>query len=281
VLKDSLSQKRKILMFKTTLQVNTDGTPKSYHPLDLKGNINAINSIGNAVTIKKKGSGINLFFTEYSKAISIFEKYRDNNYKDFGGYSIKWDNVLIGEKINGSKIPCIFKTGEYKGFYSSATSLTNNLSLNKGECECNNQVNPLKIPAFVLPKGINFLKDYGARVGDLLLAYSPITKSIVFGIINDEGPNDKLGEASVLMNMLLLKIDSLPKKKSDTYKLVINEKVFILIIPNSKEKYKIPNENYSKENIEARTKHILREQFALLNEKDILDLFMQYENLLK
>ncbi|MCB9037266.1 MAG: hypothetical protein H6557_11660 [Lewinellaceae bacterium] len=42
---DSLDQK--LILFQTTLQVNTDGTPLSYHPQDLGGKTKALNTIGN------------------------------------------------------------------------------------------------------------------------------------------------------------------------------------------------------------------------------------------
>lgn len=214
--------------------------------------------------------------TKFSEGISAFEKFRDNNYEQLPDYDIVWDNVLIAETVNGKKIPCIIKTGEYKGYYSSATSLKNNLVGDKGECECNNQVNPLKIPAFVLPKGENLLKEQGVRVGDLLAIYNPATNVIVYGVINDEGPKEKIGEASVSMNMLLKNVTTLPKNKKYTYGLVIKEKVYVLIIPMSKE-YKFSNEIYTKENIEERTKSILSEKFALLNENDLILLFKKFD----
>lgn len=276
VLKDSINKIDNILIFKTDLQVNTDGTPISYHPFDLKGEKFSINNIGNAATVKKKNSNENLFMTKYSEGIAAFEKFRDNNYEQLKDYDIVWDNVLIPERKNGKKKPCIIKTGEYKGYFSSATSLKNNLKTDKGECDCNNQVNPLKIPAFVLPKGENFMKEQGVKVGDLLVIYNPTTNKVVYGVINDEGPKEKLGEASVYMNMLLKNKTTLPKNKQDTYDLAIKENVYILIIPMSKE-YKFSNEIFTKENIEKRTKSILSEKFSLLNENDLILLFNKFD----
>ncbi|MEI7897694.1 MAG: hypothetical protein WCJ26_11715 [bacterium] len=50
-----------LILSKTTLQVNMDGTPVSYHPDDLQGKVKAINTIGNAVAIYKNLSDMNLF----------------------------------------------------------------------------------------------------------------------------------------------------------------------------------------------------------------------------
>src|SRR5688572_28917428 len=51
---------KKLILFQTKLQVNTDGTPISYHPYDLRGGEKAINTLGNAIAVFKKGSNKNL-----------------------------------------------------------------------------------------------------------------------------------------------------------------------------------------------------------------------------
>jgi len=143
--------------------------------------------------------------------------------------------VLIPEKINGIEKPCIIKTGEYKGYFSSATSLTNGLTTDKGECECNNQVNPLKVPALVLAGGNdNIVRKYGAKIGDLLVAYNPENNKVVYAIINDSGPKHNLGEGSVLLNMKLLDRSEFPKTRKDTYKLATANDIIIAVIPGSK-----------------------------------------------
>jgi hypothetical protein len=227
----------KIVMFKTNLQVNTDGTPISYHPYDLSGSSKAINTIGNAVVVRKNGSNTNLFLDKnsYGEALKIFKQYRDSNYEVIPkGYTITWSNVLVPRYVNGFSKPCIIEDGEFKGYFGSATSLKNDLTTNRGECGCDNQVNPLKIPALVLVGGSkNILKDYNVQLGDLVLAYNPKNNVLVYAIINDFGPKHNLGEGSVLLNMLLLKKKEIPKNRKDSYKLICKD-IIISIIPGSR-----------------------------------------------
>lgn len=268
LLKDSTTE-NKLIFFKTSLAVNTDGTPLSYHPFDLRGYSKALNNIGNAIVINRDGSTDNLCLTNYGEAISVFEKYRDSKYEMIpSGYSITWTNVLIPVIENGIIKPCIIKTGEYAGYFASATSLKNGLVNNKGECECENQVNSLKVQSFVVPSGNNLIKRFGALVGDLLVAYNPVNSKLVFAIINDEGPPNKLGEGSVLLNMSLLDKKIFPKNKKDTYQLAIKNEILIAIIPNSKE-FNIERP-YTAENVNSRV-HNLLNKMGFENDREIID----------
>ncbi len=55
----------------------------------------------------------------------------------------------------------------------------------------------MTVPALVLLGGNNVVKKYGAKVGDLLVAYNPKTQIFISAIIGDSGPNDLLGAASM------------------------------------------------------------------------------------
>jgi len=254
LLRDSASHKQ-LILFKTNLHVNTDGTPLSYHPYDLNGDSLALNTIGNAVAVRKNGSNKNLCLSKstYKEAIRVYQQFRNSEYKTVpAGYSITWNNVLIADTVDGRKVPCVFKSGPYKGYYSSATSLKNALSGNKGECQCEDQVNPLKIPALVMVGGSdNIVRKYGGRLGDLIIAYNPKNDQLVYGIINDSGPDNNLGEGSVLLNMKLLGDSILPKNRKDVYKrLSISSDIVVGIIPGSNTYQVI--KPYSYENINIR-----------------------------
>lgn len=233
------SSEAKLILFQTMLQVNTDGTPISYHPFDLRGKTKAINTIGNAVAIYKDGVEGNIFLKQgyYAEAMTVFEQFRDSDYEITpSGYKINWKNVLIAEKTGEIEKPCIIKSGKYEGYYASATSLQNGLTTNRGDCDCNNQVNPLEVPALVLVGGKNNpLYENGARVGDLLVAYNPENGVVSYAIINDVGPSNKLGEGSVLLNMQITQNNEYPKTRKDTYQLTTNDKIIISVIPNSRE----------------------------------------------
>jgi hypothetical protein len=148
-------------------------------------------------------------------------------------------------------VPCVFKAGEFKGYFGSLTALTNGLTGDKGECEIDNQVNPMTVPALVLVGGQSVVKKFGAKVGDLLVVYHPKTQLFSSAIIGDTGPPDNLGEGSVLLNMKLLGVSVPPTKKAETFKLSIeNTQVLVAIIPDSRSFQEM--KPYTTENINQR-----------------------------
>ena len=125
-----------IILFQTTLRVNTDGSPLSYHPQDPRGRDKALNNICNAIVVKKVGSDVNLCRTSFGAAIGVFEKFRDANYQTVpDGFRITWANVLATTKSQGRHIPCVFASGAFQGYFGSLTALTNGLTGDKGECD--------------------------------------------------------------------------------------------------------------------------------------------------
>ncbi len=256
LLKKSGADPRKIILFQTMLRVNTDGAATSYHPFDPLGRVKALNNVCNAIAVRRSGSSANLCLNRatFSEAIRVFERFRDNDWTVPAGFRITWENVLPARIENGRKIPCVFQSGEFKGYFGSLTALTNGLPpVERGECEGDNQINSLKIPALVLVGGSNPVKDFGARVGDLLVAYNPATNLFSSAVIGDTGPADNLGEGSVALNMFLRGTTTLPTKKSDTFALNIERQgVLIAIIPGSNSfQHSTP---FSRENIESRVK---------------------------
>ena len=235
LLKDGASD-RKIILFQTNLRVNTDGSPLSYHPQDPRGRTKALNNICNGIAVRRVGSDSNLCFTAFGEAIRVFEKFRDSNFQTVPpGFRITWNKVLATVQENGKDVPCVFKSGEFKGYFGSLTALRNGLTTDRGECEVNDQVNPMTVPALVLAGGQHPVKDFGAKVGDLLIAYNPRTQLFTTAIIGDTGPADNLGEGSVALNMKLLGTTTPPTNKQETFQLSIeNTKVLIAIIPGSR-----------------------------------------------
>lgn len=258
LLKESTGPK-KIILFQTKLRVNTDGSPLSYHPQDPRGRVKALNNICNAIVVKEGQSEGNLCFTNFGKAISVFERFRDSGFRTVPpGFRITWANVLPTVKEDGKDVPCVFKSGVFEGYFGSLTALTNGLTHDRGECEIDNQVNPITVPALVLVGGQNVVKDFGAKVGDLLIAYDPRTQLFSSAIIGDTGPRDNLGEGSVLLNMKLLGITTAPTNKSETFRLSIeNAQVLIAIIPGSRSFRE--SKPYTADNINQRVRDWQRE----------------------
>jgi hypothetical protein len=273
----------KLILFKTNLAVNTDGIPISYHPYDLRGDSIALNSILNGIFVYRNSDGVNLSVPRpkgkysqaernkmASEAYSVIEKWRDSNYTRIPpGYKISWQSVLVASQAK----PCIFSTGKYKGYFASATALTNHLTSDLGECNCNNQVDPFVIPALVLAKNgdiKNPVRTYGGTLGDLVLAYNPANKNLVYAIIGDTGPEDNLGEGSVILNMKLKGQTSFPATKRETYNLATDKNIMICILPNSNS-YQLQRP-YTQENIKSRIASWFSAQ-GYTNETDLIQFF--------
>jgi len=260
---------KKLILFKTNLHVNTDGIPTSYHPFDLRGDSIALNTILNGASIYRLKDNIRISnpkkpnkFSDKEKtemrkeAYTVFEKFRDSNYDNVPvGYIINWKNVLI-EDTDGK--PCVFKKGKYKGYFASATALKNGLTINKGECECNNQVDPFEVPTLVLAGGQNIVKEYGAKVGNLVVAYNLTNHNLVYSIIGDTGPEENLGEGSVILNMKLLGKTTYPKTRKETYNIATGKDIMICVIPSSNQFNII--RPYTQENIKKRILNWFKEQ---------------------
>ena len=280
------TQGRKMILFKTGLQVNTDGAPVSYHPIDLKGDSIALNTILNAVAIYRKADSVRISNPpkKYSKernamakeAYTVFAKWRDSDYEIIPpGYSISWKSVLMPVKKNNIDKPCVLSNGEYKGYYVSGTSLTNGLTGDKGECDCNNFVNPFKVPNLVLAGGSNPVIKYGANIGDLLIAYNPATQKTVYAVIGDKGPPENLGEASVILNMKLTGTTDFPKTKKDSYKLATKNDIIITIMPKSKG-FEI-EKPYTAENIAKRAMDWMKNA-GFKTESEFIEFILKFKN---
>lgn len=277
-------ENKKLILFRTNLQVNTDGIPTSYHPYDLRGDSIALNSILNAVAIYRLKDDVRISnpkrpntFSDAEKkvmrteAYTVFEQWRDSNFDTIQplGYKIVWKNVLI----ESNNRPCIFKTGIYKGYFASATALKNGLTIDKGECDCNNQVDPFVVPTLVLagkhPQyGNNPVSVFGAKVGDLLIAYNPKNKKIVYAVIGDTGPGENLGEGSVILNMKLTGKSTYPKTRKDTYGLATDKDIVICIIPASNS-YQT-EKPFTQENIQIRISKWFADE-GIRDESEVID----------
>jgi hypothetical protein len=253
---------KKILLFKTNLEVNTDGSPLSYSSVDLRGKEKALNNICNGVAISAKGSKENLCLKSFSKAIEVFERFRDSGYNPIPGYTITWENVL---HKNDKNKPCVINTAPYQGYFSSDTSLKNELAVTeRGDCEYKNQVSSVEVAGLVLPGGDNVFKNEGVRIGDLAFAYHTVSKKLVLAVIYDGGPSKKLGEGSVYLNSQLLN-KPIPNNYQDIKKLATSNNIIVGFIPGTKE-YQKNKSPYSNVNIEERLKSWLSENNFSLND---------------
>ena len=134
----------------------------------------------------------------------------------------------------------------------SLTSLKNGLSAEQaGECDAGNQLDERVIPALVIAGGNNPLKDFGAKLGDLVFAFNPSNGVGKAAVIGDVGPPDNLGEGSVALNMALLKVEKTPSNYNEAKTLDTGEQDIVVAIMPGTRSYKLERP-YSDRNISSR-----------------------------
>lgn len=245
---DDNSGAHNVIFFRTSLRVNTDGAPNSYHPQDLTGSVRAINNICNGVSVRRNGVALNC-----RRAREVFAQFRDNDFNVPAGHTINWRNVIAATtNSQGRTVPCVFRSGDFAGYFGSLTSLKNGLGgAAAGECESLNQLDQRIIRALVLPGGRNVVFNFGARVGDLVFAFNPANNVATAAVIGDVGPPSNLGEGSVGLNMTLLGRTEQPTTYRDALRLDTGtSQMLVAIIPGSAAfNLRRP---YTNENIDAR-----------------------------
>lgn len=278
-------QKKKLILYRTDLAINTDGTPFSYHPFDLRASDKALNYIANGIAVYRKSDSMcisiprkgldeypnsirprrvvnlnDITDAEKSKRIkefySVIEQWRDAGYDEnkVSGYWLFWKNVLVNK--NGK--PCIFtKTIEYKGYFASKTGEQNDLKNDTSECGCDNQLDPFAIPALVTNE---FLIGLGAKLGSLAAVYNIQNKKLVYAVVGDSGPPENLGEGSIALNAALK--DTVIAKGVVKKKIIMNlatgNTMLVCIIPGSRSFH--PQKPYTGASIEERVKRWFKEQ---------------------
>ena len=90
--------------------------------------------------------------------------------------------------------PVIQRSGRFKGFYVSTTSLRNAAG---SASSPGTYVNATKIPYIVLPP--EFMAQFGVALGDLAMVTNLKNGKSSFAIFADVGPHGKIGEGSVAL----------------------------------------------------------------------------------
>lgn len=193
------------IYFHADVDVNTDGSSRSYHPADPRGRNVALNNIGNAISgiWDARGRPIDCAprrgacFTRY---IDTFVAARDSGWNPVGHPRVATDGMIPWklDSTIGRRVPCTIRTGPYRGFFVSQTSFF--VDPSQPECEQSRYIDSLAFQAAVLPKRTNWTsQSQRANAGDLVVVHSPTTGRTAYGIIGDAGPADGIGEASVAM----------------------------------------------------------------------------------
>jgi hypothetical protein len=183
------------LFFAEALNVNTDGTRRSYSITDFWGTDTAINNLCNAMRDGCEGL--------------TTDGMRERRFLTQQAFAAGWPaDKLKQTKISPDIIP--FKNGKpcdlVNGFLVSATTLHKpNI---QDVCDIDNYINALEVPAIVLPRnpqnGLSAFSQRNAKIGDLVVVMMPGTATPVFSVVGDLGPVNRLGEGTVALAAKLL-----------------------------------------------------------------------------
>lgn len=184
------------LLFVEKLNVNTDGTRRSYAVDDFWGETRALNNLCNAMSdacagLSKEGLRQRRLLTQQAQADG-------------------WPAAALKQtRIASSIIP--FRDGKpcprVDGFLVSATALRKPGA--SDPCDIGNYADALTTPALVIPRNpsAQTLSGFAARhakVGDLAVAMLPGSGNPVYAVVGDTGPAGELGEGSIALNGRLL-----------------------------------------------------------------------------
>lgn len=224
------------LAFADALHVNTDGSSRSYKVEDFWGEKDAINNLCNAMSDACAGLKTEAQQRERREAT---QKAR------LAGWP---KDQLAATRIAPDIIP--MRDGkpcpEVDGFLVSATALQNPDVADR--CSLKRYSDTAVVPGLVLPgrgnqkKVPTLFEKAHAGVGDLMIAYYPARDALVYGVVNDLGPRNELGEVSVALAGTLLGKTAPPAnymevrgKKGFAGKGWDVPKSFILVFPNTRD----------------------------------------------
>lgn len=231
------------IFYRADLDVNTDGTARSYHPQDPRGISIALNNMGNAITRAWNENGQRITcdggdasnrqgacFTEYMNA---FEGARDLGFDPNAFPRIETKQIIPWEysAAEGHIVPCLNDLG----YFVSQTSLSLNSSL--GLCDQARYVDSLKINAVVYIPGRLRAQGTTSDKGDLVIVRDRKSGRYAFAIHGDSNPV-RLGEGSVALAAQLSGSTVAPDAtKSDMYRLKREEVDYLVFARDDVERY--------------------------------------------
>lgn len=212
------------LMFIEKLNVNTDGTRRSYAVDDFWGQTRALNNLCNAM----------------SDACAGLDEpgLRARRIATQSAAQANWPaDQLAKTRLSPSIIP--LKNGKpcpaVDGYLVSATAL--HIAKVTDVCDLNSYVDALKTPALVIPKSKpgqpSQFQARNVRVGDLVAAMRIDQSQPLMAVVGDSGPVDSLGEASIAMNGRLLGKAAEPVNYKEVKTWVV-PRTFVLIFAGSR-----------------------------------------------
>lgn len=210
--------KDKALVFKAKFYVNTDGSVKSYHKLDIRGQSMAINNVCNGVNVvaldgTRHAGGSNASCPALRQN---FELARNAGWTSRQAPKVEFFAIATRScEPSGKCIPC--ETPD--GYLVSTTGLSD--ATIRDQCDPAKYFDSLKLPAIVIPKRGLFI-DKGVRQGDLVVVRSRTTGQTFGALVGDTGPVNNLGEGTVFLAMKLRGRSEAPANYREAVRLSLN-----------------------------------------------------------
>lgn len=199
------SQGTPSLYFRADLDVNTDGSSRSYHPNDPHGRTLALNNIANAISAIWNGAGQRIDCAPrrgacYTRYIDTFVAARNSDWAVSGHPRVATAGMIPWQHDArlGRRAPCTIQSGPFRGYFVSPTAFVADPS--KGECDQARYLDSLAFNAAVLPRNVTWASmDRRARLGDLVAVRSPQSGRVAYAILGDTGPARSIGEGTIAL----------------------------------------------------------------------------------
>jgi hypothetical protein len=253
-----------LVTFQSNVDVNTDGALQSYKVDDLgfflpNGKLqtnSALNTICNGVNIRRPNHSLLFGATQCRSLINEFKRIRDFGWLRAGENYVQFYAIAL---VPGTQSPPPAKSRgkpcEKDGFYVSQVARA--MDSSKPVCDPDHWVDALRIPAIVLPLDSR-MSATGVRLHDLAIIRLPNGRR-VGAIVGDTNAN-KIGEATVIANMRLRDMTTVPANYRSTIELAIPSAQYV-VFPGTKDL--IPNlSNASDPDIQAKAQQLF-DQFSL------------------
>lgn len=238
----SSTRKVRSLYYAAKMAVNTDGTPRSYHPDDPRAkNGRAFNNIANAITRLYDADGTRVTCGDiaqnrrgdcFEKFITSFEDARDSGYNPIGHAVIKTKYIIPWryDASIGREVPCLNNVEPFIGYFISQTSIS--VDPTKNVCDQSRYLDSLKYNAVVLPEEVDW-RAGGVRTddGDLVVARDVASGRIAFAINGDRGPPKGIGEGTIALTSYLSGTKIKGTETYDQIRLLHRERVQYVTFP--------------------------------------------------
>ena len=155
------------LKFRSPLAVNTDGAPNAYHIDGRPGG--ALNTLCNAGRAMSAVHGIYEGQENCEMFLADVKAAQQNGWH--GSPRIVWHGIVTKDKTRHE--PVVQNSGEYAGYFVSATSLQNKAFR---EDDQRRYLDARVVPSLVLPRQSAFLSDGGMKLGEASIALAAAIK---------------------------------------------------------------------------------------------------------